>query len=225
MNLSGWRIAGPFDAYDLHSSAMAAVEEPTTLEWDAPLWRTALAQFEQALEHADVSAWRSRAAALSGARRGRLRADPPRFGRRCRVPCVPRAALDRARADEGRHPLRPARLARRVRRARDVDDLEVRAPATAVRRRQGRCPLQPARHVHRRDRAADASLHRRAGARHRPEGGHPRPGHGHERADDGLDDGHLLDADRPCRAGDRDGQADLHRRLACFGTRRPAPAS
>jgi glutamate dehydrogenase (NAD(P)+) len=34
---------------------MAAVEEPTTLEWDAPLWRTALAQFEQALEHADVS--------------------------------------------------------------------------------------------------------------------------------------------------------------------------
>ena len=33
---------------------MAAVEEPTTLEWDAPLWRTALAQFEQALEHAEV---------------------------------------------------------------------------------------------------------------------------------------------------------------------------
>ena len=55
VNFSGWRIAGPFDAYDLHSSAMAAVEEPTTLEWDAPLWRTALAQFELALEHADVS--------------------------------------------------------------------------------------------------------------------------------------------------------------------------
>src|SRR5262245_51319555 len=34
---------------------MAAVEEPTTLEWDAPLWRTALAQFEQALEHAEIS--------------------------------------------------------------------------------------------------------------------------------------------------------------------------
>jgi glutamate dehydrogenase (NAD(P)+) len=34
---------------------MAAVEQPTTLEWDAPLWRTALAQFEQALEHADVA--------------------------------------------------------------------------------------------------------------------------------------------------------------------------
>jgi glutamate dehydrogenase (NAD(P)+) len=34
---------------------MAAVEEPTTLEWDAPLWRTALAQMEGALEHADIS--------------------------------------------------------------------------------------------------------------------------------------------------------------------------
>ena len=34
---------------------MAAVEEPTTLEWDAPLWRTALAQLEGALEHADIS--------------------------------------------------------------------------------------------------------------------------------------------------------------------------
>jgi glutamate dehydrogenase (NAD(P)+) len=44
-----------FDANDLHSSAMAAVEEPTTLEWDAPLWRTALAQLEGALEHADIS--------------------------------------------------------------------------------------------------------------------------------------------------------------------------
>jgi glutamate dehydrogenase (NAD(P)+) len=34
---------------------MAAVEEHASLEWDAPLWRTALAQLEQALEHADVS--------------------------------------------------------------------------------------------------------------------------------------------------------------------------
>ena len=41
----------------------------------------------------------------------------------------------------------------------------------------------------------------------------PAPGHGHERADDGLDDGHVLDADRLRRAGGRDGQADLDRRL------------
>ena len=35
---------------------------------------------------------------------------------------------------------------------------------------------------------------------HRPAGGHPRAGHGHRRADDGLDDGHVLDAGRLCRA-------------------------
>jgi glutamate dehydrogenase (NAD(P)+) len=34
---------------------MTAVEEPTTIEWDAPLWRTALAQLEGALEHAEIS--------------------------------------------------------------------------------------------------------------------------------------------------------------------------
>jgi len=55
VTLRGRRIAAPFDAYDLHSSAMAAVEEPTTLEWDSPLWRTALAQLEGALEHAEIS--------------------------------------------------------------------------------------------------------------------------------------------------------------------------
>ena len=48
---------------------------------------------------------------------------------------------------------------------------------------------------------------------HRPAGGHPRAGHGDERADDGLDDGHVLDAARPRGARDRDGQADLDRRL------------
>ena len=47
----------------------------------------------------------------------------------------------------------------------------------------------------------------------RPAEGHPRAGHGHERADDGVDDGHVLDAGRLRRAGDRHGQADLDRRL------------
>ena len=37
--------------------------------------------------------------------------------------------------------------------------------------------------------------------------------HGHRRADDGLDDGHVLDAGRSRRPGDRHGQADLDRRL------------
>ena len=212
VNLSGWRI-GP------HSTA-----RPTLLchgrgrgTDDARVGCAALADRARTVRAGARArrrlAWRSRAAALSGARRGRLRAHPSRFGRGRRAPCVPRAALDRARADEGRRPLRPARLARRMRGAGDVDDVEMRSVAAAVRRREGRRPLQPARHVHGRDRAADASLHLRAGARDRPQGGHSCAGHGYERADDGLDDGHVLDADRPCRAGDRDGQADLHRRL------------
>jgi glutamate dehydrogenase (NAD(P)+) len=34
---------------------MSTVEESVALEWDAPLWRTALSQFELALDHADIS--------------------------------------------------------------------------------------------------------------------------------------------------------------------------
>ena len=49
--------------------------------------------------------------------------------------------------------------------------------------------------------------------RDRPAHGHSGARHGDERADDGVDDGHVLDADGPRRAGGRDGQADLDRRL------------
>ena len=48
---------------------------------------------------------------------------------------------------------------------------------------------------------------------HRPRDRHPRAGHRDERADDGVDDGHLLGAEGLRRAGDRDRQADLDRRL------------
>ncbi len=55
VSLSGWRTAAHSTRTTYTPLLMAAVEEPTSLEWDAPLWRTALAQFEQALEHADIS--------------------------------------------------------------------------------------------------------------------------------------------------------------------------
>ena len=103
--------------------------------------------------------------------------------------------------------------ARRVRRARDVDDVEVLAPAASVRRRERRRALRPALALAGRARAADAPLHLGAPADHRPPGGHPRAGHGDERADDGVDDGHLLDAARLRGPGDRHRQADLDRRL------------
>ena len=58
-----------------------------------------------------------------------------------------------------------------------------------------------------------APLHRRARAVHRAAARHPGARHGDERADDGLDDGHVLDAEGLRGPGDRHGQADLDRRL------------
>ena len=135
------------------------------LEWDTPLFRQALTQFEQALPHADVAPevaerlrYPERSLVMSVPVSARRR-EPPR------LPRLPRAALQRARPDEGRHPLRRQRHARRVRGARDVDDLEVLAAPAAVRRREGRRALQPARaELRGRAAAAHAPLHDRAAA-------------------------------------------------------------
>ena len=58
-----------------------------------------------------------------------------------------------------------ARLARRVRGAGDVDDVEVRAPAAALRRREGRHALRPARALAAGAPGGHPPLHRRAAAR------------------------------------------------------------
>ena len=154
-----------------------------------------------------------RAPALPRAGADGQRAGAPRRRRLRRLCRLPRPALERARADEGRHPLRPRRDSRRVRGARDVDDLEVRAAAAPVRRREGRRPLRSEAALAGRAGTADAALHAGARERDRPPYRHRRARHGHERADDGLDDGHLLDAAGARRAGDRDRQARLGRRL------------
>jgi predicted AlkP superfamily phosphohydrolase/phosphomutase len=86
-----------------------------------------------------------RTAQLPGARGHRQRPAPPRRRLGRDLPRLPRAALDGARADQGRHALRPRGLARRVRRPRDLDDVEVRALAAPVRRREGRDPLRQPR--------------------------------------------------------------------------------
>ena len=135
-----------------------------------------------------------RAAALPRACVHRQLSGEARLRPARRLPGLPGAALERARPDQGRRPLRRHVDARRMRRAGDVDDVEVRAAAAPVRRREGRRALQSPRDVARRARAADPALHLRAAADHRPAGGHAGAGHGHERADDGLDDGHVLDA-------------------------------
>ncbi len=119
----------------------------------------------------------------------------------------------------------PGSDARRVRGARDVDDVEVLAPAPSVRRREGWCSLRPASPVARRARAADAPLHLGAPADHRPEGGHPCAGHGHERADDGMDDGHVLDAAAATRCRRSSPGSRSRSAAPCSARRRPAPGS
>ena len=86
-----------------------------------------------------------RAAPLPRALDHRQRAGPARRRPAHRLPRLPRPALERHGPDEGRHALRPGGDARRVRRARGLDDVEVLAPAAALRRRQGRRALHAAR--------------------------------------------------------------------------------
>ena len=134
-------------------------------------------------------------------------------GARPLVPGLPRAALLRARPDEGRHPLRRGRQPRRVRGARDVDDVEVRAPAAPLRRREGRRPLQPARALAGRARARHAPLHRRARAVHRPADDIPAP----DMATNEQTMAWMMDTYSMQKGyavpGDRHRQADLDRRL------------
>ena len=89
---------------------MASLEETaaqTHLEWDTPLFGTAIAQFEQALPYADVS--EAVAERLRYPERALMLSVPVKMddGRRVGLRGLSRPALLRARPDEGRHPLRP----------------------------------------------------------------------------------------------------------------------
>ena len=78
---------------------------------------------------------------------------------------------------------------------------------------KGGVRCEPARALAERARTDHAPFHGRADELHRPAAGHPGARHGDERADDGLDDGHVLDAAGLRGPGDRHRQADLDRRL------------
>ena len=82
------------------------VDVEPQFEWDTPLYRQALAQFEQALPYADANP--AVVERLRFPERAVMVVDPrpARLGRVPRLRRLPRAALDRARPDEGRHPLR-----------------------------------------------------------------------------------------------------------------------
>ena len=102
----------------------------------------------------------------------------------------------------------PDAVARRVRGAGDVDDVEVRAARPALRRREGRRALRPAA----RSRPTRSSASRAATPPSwspiiGPDRGHPGARHGHRRARDGVVLRHLLAGGGPRGAGDRDRQA------------------
>ena len=123
-----------------YTPAVAKLEETaaqTHLEWDTPLFQTAIAQFEQALPYADIS--EAVAERLRYPERAVMLSVPVRIDDDRRVVFAGYRVQHstRARADEGRHPLRPGGDARRVRGARGLDDVEVRAARacrTAARR-------------------------------------------------------------------------------------------
>ena len=91
---------------------MANVEhappEQAQLEWDTPLFRTALTQFEQALPYADVHG--AVVERLRSPERAVMVSLPVRLdsGTLDGLPGVPGQALDGARPHQGWHPLRLA---------------------------------------------------------------------------------------------------------------------
>ena len=114
---------------------------------------------------------------------------------------------------QGRHPLPPAGDAGRGPGARGLDDLEVRGRQHPVRRRQGRRHLRPEAHVARASSSASPAATRARSPRIiGPGDGHPGARRLHRLPDDGVDHGHLLDAEGLLRPGRRHGQADQPRR-------------
>src|ERR1044072_1033519 len=103
------------------------------LEYDTPLYRTAIAQFDQAVPYAEVDpgiAERLRHPERSIIVSCPIKRDDGAAGR---LPRRRGAALERARPHEGGRPFRPGGVAGRVCSARGLDAVEVRAAAPAVR--------------------------------------------------------------------------------------------
>ena len=183
------------------------------LEFDTPLYRTAVAQFDQAVPHADVDL--GVAERLRHPERSIIVACPVKLddgtrvvfpGYRVQHSSVMGPTKGGIRYDPGVSLGECAALAVWMTWKCALLRLPYGGAKGGVRcnpRELSRLEL----------RADHAPVHVRAPAVHRSAGGHSRPGHGDERADDGVDDGHVFDAARARGAGDRDRQADLDRRL------------
>ena len=104
-----------------------------------------------------------------------------------------RPAPPGARPRQGRDPIRPERRHWRNRSARRLDELEMRARRSSLRRRQGRRRGRPARAQAKGARESFPPLHAGDDSVRRPEGRRDGPGPRHQRAGDGLVHGHLFD--------------------------------
>ena len=116
------------------------------LEFDTPLYRTAIAQFDQAVPHANVDD--GVAERLRHPERSIIVACPVKLddGRRVVFPGYRVQHSSVLGPTKGGIRYDPE-VSLGERGARRLDDLEVRVAAPAVRRGEGRRPLQPARDV------------------------------------------------------------------------------
>ena len=187
--------------------------EEQPLEWDTPLFRTAVAQFEEALTHADVDA---------------AAAERLRYPERAVMVSIP------VHLDDGRwvvfpgyrvlhsSVLGPTKGGMRYDPHVTLGECAALAMWMTWKCALLRLPYGGAKggvrctpremsldEVQRLTRRFTIELLPVIG----PDEGHPGAGHGDERADDGLDDGHVLDAGRLRGARGRDREADLDRRL------------
>ena len=107
-------------------------------------------------------------------------------------PGLSRAASPHARPDQGRHAFRAESLDGRNRRARDVDELEMRARQSALRRREGRHRVRSDQAFAQGTRSRLPPLHAGDDSVRRSAYRHHGPGHGDERTGHGLVHGHLF---------------------------------
>ena len=120
---------------------MAQIEEAashTQLEWDTPLFRTAIAQFEQAVPYADIS--EGVAERLRYPERAVMLSVPVRLDDERRVVFAGYRVQHSSVLGPTKGGIRYDTEvdARRVRGAGRLDDLEMRAAQASLRRREGR---------------------------------------------------------------------------------------
>ncbi len=163
--------------------------------------------------------------ALPEARHRRLLPDPSRRRHHGGVPGLSRAAPSDDGPDQGRHALLARSRDGRGGRARDLDELEMRARRPALWRGEGRRRGRSAPALRARARERRAPLHAGDDPLRRPADRRDGARHGHGRADHGLVHGHLLHVPGPDGDRDRHRQAGRAPAARWGGARRPGAAS